>query len=361
MKRMDLHFDSSSYPIFIGRGWDSILGKILPEKYSKKALIISDTNVGPLYSDEIITSLRAAGFEIRTILVDPGEKSKTLEGTMDIYTAALNFRMDRNSLFIALGGGVVGDLTGFVASTYMRGTPYIQIPTSLLAQVDSSVGGKTAVNHPSGKNIIGSFYQPNAVLINTDTLKTLPARQISTGLAEVIKYGVIADSTFFSYLEDNIERVFSFDDPALNHIIGKSCKIKADIVAQDEKDKGIRAVLNYGHTVGHAIEAKTAFTKYTHGEAVAIGMVAEAELAVHLGLVGRAYVDSLKGLLAKADLPTRLPKYDISVLMNHMQKDKKNKRNRIVFVLPTKPGRVEIFNEIEYEAITNSLQLSMMP
>jgi 3-dehydroquinate synthase len=356
MKRIDMQFENTAYPIIIDKGWEATLSKIPSNIYLKKALIISDTNVGPLYSNEIIKALSENDIGIRTILIDPGESSKTIEKAMDIYTTALNFRMDRDSLFIALGGGVVGDLAGFTASTYMRGVPYLQIPTSLLAQVDSSVGGKTAVNHPLGKNMIGSFYQPKGVLINTDTLKSLPVRQISTGLAEVIKYGVIADKNLFSYLEENIEKVFSFDDKVLNHIIYKSCTIKAKIVAQDEKDKGIRGILNFGHTIGHAIEAETSFTEYTHGESVAIGMVAEAELAQLLGLIDKGFVDRLKNLLLKAKLPIKLPNIETDRLIKHMQRDKKNKIGKIVFVLPTKLGRVEMFDNIEYVRLAQILK-----
>lgn len=356
MKRIDMQFENTAYPIIIDKGWEATLSKIPSNIFSKKVLIISDTNVGPLYSNEIIKALSENDIGIRTILIDPGESSKTIEKAMDIYTTALNFRMDRDSLFIALGGGVVGDLAGFTASTYMRGVPYLQIPTSLLAQVDSSVGGKTAVNHPLGKNMIGSFYQPKGVLINTDTLKSLPVRQISTGLAEVIKYGVIADKNLFSYLEENIEKVFSFDDKVLNHIIYKSCTIKAKIVAQDEKDKGIRGILNFGHTIGHAIEAETSFTEYTHGESVAIGMVAEAELAQLLGLIDKGIVDRLKNLLLKAKLPIKLPNIDTDRLIKHMQRDKKNKIGKIVFVLPTKLGRVEMFDNIEYVRLAQILK-----
>lgn len=356
MKRIDMQFKNTAYPIIIDKGWEATLSKIPSNIFLKKALIISDTNVGPLYSNEIIKTLSENDIGIRTILIDPGESSKTIEKAMDIYTTALNFRMDRDSLFIALGGGVVGDLAGFTASTYMRGVPYLQIPTSLLAQVDSSVGGKTAVNHPLGKNMIGSFYQPKGVLINTDTLKSLPVRQISTGLAEVIKYGVIADKNLFSYLEENIEKVFSFDDKVLNHIIYKSCTIKAKIVAQDEKDKGIRGILNFGHTIGHAIEAETSFTEYTHGESVAIGMVAEAELAQLLGLIDKGFVDRLKNLLLKAKLPIKLPNIETDRLIKHMQRDKKNKIGKIVFVLPTKLGRVEMFDNIEYVRLAQILK-----
>lgn len=356
MKRIDMQFENTAYPIIIDKGWEATLSKIPSNIFLKKALIISDTNVGPLYSNEIIKALSENDIGIRTILIDPGESSKTIEKAMDIYTTALNSRMDRDSLFIALGGGVVGDLAGFTASTYMRGVPYLQIPTSLLAQVDSSVGGKTAVNHPLGKNMIGSFYQPKGVLINTDTLKSLPVRQISTGLAEVIKYGVIADKNLFSYLEENIEKVFSFDDKVLNHIIYKSCTIKAKIVAQDEKDKGIRGILNFGHTIGHAIEAETSFTEYTHGESVAIGMVAEAELAQLLGLIDKGFVDRLKNLLLKAKLPIKLPNIETDRLIKHMQRDKKNKIGKIVFVLPTKLGRVEMFDNIEYVRLAQILK-----
>lgn len=356
MKRIDMQFENTAYPIIIDKGWEATLSKIPSNIFLKKALIISDTNVGPLYSNEIIKALSENNIGIRTILIDPGESSKTIEKAMDIYTTALNSRMDRDSLFIALGGGVVGDLAGFTASTYMRGVPYLQIPTSLLAQVDSSVGGKTAVNHPLGKNMIGSFYQPKGVLINTDTLKSLPVRQISTGLAEVIKYGVIADKNLFSYLEENIEKVFSFDDKVLNHIIYKSCTIKAKIVAQDEKDKGIRGILNFGHTIGHAIEAETSFTEYTHGESVAIGMVAEAELAQLLGLIDKGFVDRLKNLLLKAKLPIKLPNIETDRLIKHMQRDKKNKIGKIVFVLPTKLGRVEMFDNIEYVRLAQILK-----
>jgi 3-dehydroquinate synthase len=277
------------YSIKIGAGNLECLGEAMaalePLQDVKSVLVVTDERVGPLYGKQVLSSLKRAGFTPLYHQLPEGEEYKSLESAEQLYTAAIENGLDRQSAVVALGGGVVGDLAGFVASTYMRGISLIQVPTTLLAQVDSSVGGKVAVNHPLGKNMIGAFYQPQLVFIDVHVLETLAPREVRAGLAEVIKYGVIQDGDFFSYLEGHLQQILALDEGVLSYVIKKSCAIKARVVEEDEREDGVRAFLNFGHTIGHALEALTFYRNYRHGEAVAAGMVAAAEIAVERGLL----------------------------------------------------------------------------
>jgi len=270
----------------------------------------------------------------------------------------LKARFDRDSLFVAFGGGVVGDITGFVASTYMRGVKYVQVPTTLLAQVDSSVGGKTGINHPLGKNMIGTFYQPSLVVIDVDTLKTLPDKELSAGVAEIIKYGVIADKELFGFLENKGKEAFINKDNLIR-IIKRSCEIKADIVSIDEREAGLRAVLNFGHTVGHAIENVTDYKRFLHGEAVAMGMCAAADLAVRLGILQKKDAARIKGLIELYNLPVKIPSdIDVSAILCAMEIDKKVRAGRLRFILPESIGNIRIEENIDRELIKEVLKKS---
>ena len=274
MRKVKVELGIDSYEILIGNALnDELKNFVVNKKFSKKSLLVTDTNVEKIFAAEIKKILESAGLEIKLVTIPAGETSKSLSEAEKIFTAAIEYGLDRKSAIFALGGGVVGDLTGFVAAAYLRGVPFIQIPTTLLSQVDSSVGGKTAVNHKLGKNLIGAFYQPKAVFIDLDMLKTLPAREIKSGLGEIVKYGIIRDSKFFDYVENNAEKILRLENEVMENIIARSCEIKADVVSKDEKESGLRRILNFGHTMAHAIEEATNYSKYAHGEAVAIGMI----------------------------------------------------------------------------------------
>lgn len=347
---INLDLAQDSYNIHINDGWQGLKSAI-KTFLGNRVMLVTDENVKELFAPDVMSIISSMGCEISLAVVQPGESSKSLKTAESLYTQALNAKLDRSSSIIALGGGVVGDLAGFVASTYMRGINFIQIPTTLLAQVDSSVGGKVAVNHPLAKNIIGSFYQPKSVYINLDTLNTLSDRQFSTGMAELIKYGFIWDQKFLAWLENNIERLMRKEKDALAYAIQRSCKIKAEIVSQDEKEKGLRAILNFGHTIGHGLEAITGYNQYTHGEAVALGMVYESLIALHKGLVEKPLVNLLINLLKAAKLPTKITEIDVESLIQAMTHDKKNRSGSIVFILPTEYGRVDFFDDVEPELI----------
>jgi 3-dehydroquinate synthase len=291
-----------------------------------------------------------------TVTVPDGEEYKDLLRIQQIYDTLLAHKLDRSSALIALGGGVIGDMTGFAASTYMRGISYIQVPTTLLAQVDSSVGGKTGVNHSLGKNMIGTFWQPGFVWIDVETLQTLPKREVLAGLAEVIKYGVIYDKGLFDFLETNRDMILNLDRNALTHIIKRSCKIKAEVVAKDERESGLRAILNYGHTIGHAIETLTGYTHFLHGEAVAIGMYQEAVLSHLLGFIAKEQVMRIKAVIDAYGLPSEMPP-DVSAdsLLASMQLDKKTVAGKLKFILPEKIGAVRIHKGISEKAVRESL------
>ena len=318
-----------SYPIHIGRG---LLGQgALYGERAKQVLVVTNEVVAPLYLARVEQALR--GRELRTLVLRDGEQHKTLETFGTILDALVDGRFHRDCCLVALGGGVVGDITGFAAAAFQRGVDFVQVPTTLLAQVDSSVGGKTAVNHPRAKNMIGAFHQPIAVLADTDTLATLPKRELSAGLAEVVKYGLIVDAEFFGWLERNIEALVALDAEALAFAIRRSCELKAAIVAEDEREQGRRALLNLGHTFGHALEAFGDYRRWLHGEAVAIGMVLAARTSAELGKLDAAACERIEALLKRANLPTRAPDVDAGAILSLMQLDKKADQKGLKLVL----------------------------
>jgi len=294
-----------SYPIHIGQGLLDRPALLTPRIHGRQVLVVSNETVAPLYLERVMALLD--GFTVNHVILPDGEQYKTLDTLNSVFTALLESRYNRGCTLLALGGGVIGDITGFAAASYQRGVAFIQLPTTLLAQVDSSVGGKTGVNHPLGKNMIGAFHQPGCVLIDTDTLDTLDDRQLAAGLAEVIKYGLIHDSAFFAWLETHMDALRSRDKQALAVAIERSCTIKADIVAADERESGMRALLNLGHTFGHAIETCTGYGNWLHGEAVATGMVMAADLSARHGWLARADVERATTLIARAGLPVAAP------------------------------------------------------
>lgn len=310
------------------------------------ALIVSNTVVGPLYAQRLQKALSAQYAQVFTVLLPDGEAHKTWESLNLIFDALLSNGCDRKTVLFALGGGVVGDMTGFAAASYMRGVPFVQVPTTLLAQVDSSVGGKTAINHPLGKNMIGAFYQPLKVICDLNTLKTLPVRELAAGLAEVIKYGPIADMDFLAWLEANMSALLAREPAALAHVVRRSCEIKAWVVGQDERESGLRAILNFGHTFGHAIEAGMGYGSWLHGEAVAAGMVMAAQLSLRLGLVDMFFVKRLSILIDKAGLPITAPVLcttdNAARYLELMRLDKKSEAGEIKFVVLDGPGRAKV-------------------
>jgi len=353
MQEIRVELGERSYNIMIGNGILKDIGGIIEKfEFSNKLALISNPTVYDLYGKTVSESLKASGHDLIEVLLPDGEEYKSLASTEKIYESMLKAKLDRKSALIALGGGVIGDITGFAASTYMRGIDFIQIPTTLLAQVDSSVGGKTGVNHPLGKNMIGAFWQPRLVWVDTATLETLPRREFLSGLGEVIKYGVIWDEDFFAYLESNRDKILRLDKEALTHIIRRSCEIKSEVVSKDERESGLRAILNYGHTIGHAIETITGYKKYLHGEAVAIGMYMEARLSHQLGLIEKKAVAKIKALIDSYELPSKMPdEIQINDLVEKMQIDKKTVGGKMHFVLPEKVGAVRIHSGITSEDI----------
>lgn len=310
---------------------------------AQSALIVTNTTVGPLYAERLHKALAGKYPHVCTVVLPDGEQYKTWESLNLIFDALLGHGCDRKTVLFALGGGVVGDMTGFAAATYMRGVPFVQVPTTLLAQVDSSVGGKTGINHPLGKNMIGAFYQPLKVVCDLGTLNTLPDRELSAGLAEVIKYGPIADMDFLAWLETHIDAVMARDPAALAHVVKRSCEIKAWVVEQDEREAGLRAILNFGHTFGHAIEAGLGYGEWLHGEGVGCGMVMAAHLSLRLGLVDALFVARLSALIAKTGLPVKAPVLSATDnagrYLELMRVDKKSEAGDIKFVLIDGPGR----------------------
>lgn len=325
MLELTVNLDERSYPIFIGQSALQDNGRLVHHIGDCRPIIITNDTVAPLYLQGLLDSL--AELDPLSFVIPDGEQYKSLEWFEKISAFLLQNNCGRDTCLIALGGGVIGDLTGFVAACYQRGVPFIQIPTTVLSQVDSSVGGKTAVNHPLGKNMIGAFYQPQAVFIDTESLHTLPAREFAAGMAEVIKYGLIYDTELFAFIEQNAEKLQQLDEASLQHIIYRCCEIKALIVAQDEKENGLRALLNLGHTFAHAIEAQMGYGVWLHGEAVATGMVLAAKLAHTRGDLSQDEVDRIVTLLKLYNLPTEIPtEMTAEQFLMHMRKDKKIKR-----------------------------------
>ena len=335
--------DERSYDIAIGADMLASLAQRADVPAGTAALVVSNTVVQPLYGAALAAALRQRYPVVHSVVLPDGEEHKTWQTLNLIFDALLSHACDRKVVLYALGGGVIGDMTGFAAACYMRGVPFVQVPTTLLAQVDSSVGGKTAINHPLGKNMIGAFYQPRLVLCDLATLDTLPARELAAGLAEVIKYGPIADMQLFAWLEQNMDALLARDRAALAHAVRRSCEIKAAVVGADERESGLRAILNFGHTFGHAIEAGMGYGVWLHGEGVAAGMVMAAELSRRLGLVDAAFVQRLTDLSARAGLPTRGPVLDAADnagrYLQLMRVDKKAEAGEIRFVLIAGPGQ----------------------
>lgn len=334
-----------SYPIHIGAAILDRAALYEPHVKGRRAAIVTNGTVAPLYADRLEAALRAAGAKPMRIVLPDGEEFKTWETLNRIFEQLLAAQADRRTVVVALGGGVVGDVAGFAAATYQRGIAHVQVPTTLLAQVDSSVGGKTAINHPLGKNMIGAFHQPDAVIADTATLATLPPREFAAGLAEVVKYGAIFDLGFLAWLEDNAARLRKRDAAALTHAIRRSCEIKADIVARDERESGARALLNFGHTFGHAIESASGYGTHLHGEAVAAGMALAARFSARLGRLPSADAERLVTLLQSLGLATAAPKLARDTWLEFMGRDKKNEGGRITLILLDALGRGSIVKD----------------
>lgn len=341
MDELRVELGERAYPIVVGPGLIDDAAR-LRASIPAGAAIVTSERIAPLYLGRITAALRGAGVPTIEVVLPDGESAKTAATLEMVYSVMLEKRCDRKTTLVALGGGVVGDLTGFAAATYQRGVPYVQVPTTLLAQVDSSVGGKTAINHPLGKNMIGAFHQPNLVLIDTATLASLPEREYRSGLAEVIKYGLIDDLEFLAWLEGHLDALLARDAQALTHAILRSCSIKARIVAADERESGMRAWLNFGHTFGHAIEAGLGYGEWLHGEAVAAGMVAAADLSARLGYIGTADVERVVRLIARAGLPVAAPNFGPDRYLDLMRGDKKSEAGAIRYVLLTRLGLARV-------------------
>ncbi len=357
MKKVRVELVDRSYDIFIGRGILSEIGKeLLLFNFTPKIVVISNPTVFNIYGAKVVNSLRNANFETISLLIPDGESYKDYFWSYHILSELLAQGLDRNSCLVALGGGVIGDITGFVASIYMRGISFIQIPTTLLSQVDSSVGGKTGVNHPLGKNMIGTFYQPRLVWIDVETLNTLPKREFLCGMAETIKYGIIWDETLFNFIEDNRDDILALSHFHTEHIIKSACEIKANIVSLDERESGLRSILNFGHTLGHAIETETNYNRFLHGEAVAIGMSFEAGLSEKMGLLNRTDLLRIKSVIDSYGLYSNLPQdIDIRRLMRHIKIDKKVSGGNIKFILPERIGKV-IIKEIRINELKGYME-----
>ena len=353
--RLKVELGERSYPIDIGAGLLDRAELFAPHVGGRHAAIVTNERVAPLYAARLEATLAAAGAHCQRIVLADGEAAKTWQTLNAIFDALLAARADRKSVLVALGGGVVGDLAGFAAATYQRGIAHVQVPTTLLAQVDSSVGGKTAINHPLGKNMIGAFHQPEAVIADTATLATLPAREYAAGLAEVVKYGAIEDAAFFAWIEANAEALNARDVKALAHAIRRSCEIKAAVVAADEREAGARALLNFGHTFGHAIESAEGYGTWLHGEAVAAGMALAARLSARLGRAREEDARRLVALLERLRLPVAAPRLGAEVWLDHMGRDKKNEGGRITLILLEALGRASIARDVPVGALREFL------
>ena len=353
MLKLEVALAERSYPILIGEGLLSDAGVLGPHIRGRDLLLVSNTTVAPLYADRVRAALPDR--RIVDLRLPDGEQYKTMEYVSRVLDVLVTNTFARDGVVLALGGGVVGDLAGFSAACYQRGVAFVQLPTTLLAQVDSSVGGKPGVNHPGGKNMIGAFHQPSAVLADTSTLRTLPPRELRAGLAEVVKYGLVFDLQFLDWLESNVEKLLALDATALAHAIHRSCELKADVVRRDERESGDRALLNLGHTFGHAIETATGYTEWLHGEAVAIGMVIAADMSARLGLLAAADVRRVRDLLQRIGLPTEPPRFGAQRALECMRIDKKVKSGRIRLVLLERLGGARFTAEYPDDALASTL------
>jgi 3-dehydroquinate synthase len=355
MQTLSVALGERSYPVHVGAGLLGRADLVVPLLARKSVAVVTNTTVAPLFLVQFAAVLAHEGVEVVRIVLPDGEDHKDWQTLNTVFDALLENRCGRDTTLVALGGGVIGDLVGFAAATYQRGVSYIQIPTTLLSQVDSSVGGKTAINHPLGKNMIGAFHQPRLVLADMDTLKTLPERELRSGLAEVIKHGLIRDAEFFAWLEDNLERLLLRDGEALAYAVRRSIEIKADIVAQDERESGLRRVLNFGHTFGHAIETGLGYGAWLHGEAVAAGMVMATDLSRQLGYLSETDAGRIGSLLRRAGLPTAAKGIAPGRMQQLMSVDKKVKEGRIHFVLLERLGAATLRDDVPPAAVDRTL------
>ena len=353
MKTLHVALPGRDYPIHIGPNLLTRVELLREYIHSRQVLVVTDTTVAPLYLPVLQAAL--AELHVETVVLPEGEQHKTLATWQTILDALLQHRFDRRCTVLALGGGVVGDMAGFAAACYQRGVAFVQVPTTLLAQVDSSVGGKTGVNHPLGKNMIGAFHQPRLVLADTDTLNTLPDRQLAAGLAEVVKYGWIRDSAFLDWLDSRLDNLLARDSEALATAVAWSCRIKAEIVAADEREAGQRALLNLGHTFGHAIETATGYRDWLHGEAVAVGMLMAADLSARLGWLRNHHVDRLRAWLARAGLPTAPPELPAEQWLELMSRDKKTRDGQLRLILLRAPGEGVVHDHVEPSTLRATL------
>lgn len=358
MEEVRVNLAERSYSILIGQELLKNAGVIFKERgITGKVLIVTNPTVAGWYLEPLLQSLTTAGYETQAVKIPDGEEYKSLEQAGRIYDLLVEGRYDRKSNIVALGGGVIGDLAGFAAATYMRGISFIQIPTTLLAQVDSSVGGKVAVNHPHGKNLIGSFYQPSFVITDIATLKTLPERELSCGMAEVIKYGIILEENYFRLIIAELAMIRTIDPGTMSWVVAGSCQIKAQVVEQDEKESGLRAILNFGHTIGHALESITDYTVFKHGEAVALGMLAVIKIAALMELLKQPDLyELLLAFCQELNLPTRIPDLPVKDIYNAIYLDKKVSFGKIRWVLPRDFGNVEIYNNVPSQVVEQVLR-----
>ncbi len=355
MKTLDVALGERAYPIHIGAGLMGRAGELLPDLAGRRVVVVTNATVAAHHLETLRRGLAARAVASDVILVPDGEQHKSWPTLQDIVTRLVELRAERGTTLVALGGGVVGDLAGFAAAIYQRGVSFVQVPTTLLAQVDSSVGGKTGINHPLGKNLIGAFWQPRAVLVDTEALRTLPPRETAAGLAEVIKYGAIRDAAFFGWLEVNLSRVKAGEVEALTHAIRESCRIKADVVRADERETGERAILNFGHTFGHAIEAAQGYGSWLHGEAVAAGMVVASRLSERVSGLPAADTRRLRDLVAAAGLPCAPPALPRARWLELMGRDKKVAGGRLRFVLLERLGAATVRADVEPHHLDEAL------
>lgn len=358
MQRVEVALGARSYQIHIGCGTAAALTDFVRGAgFSRRGLIVTDTQVGPRWAEQTAQAAAEGGVAAEIVTIPAGETSKTLDEANRIYTRAIAVGLDRKSPIFALGGGVVGDLAGFAAATYMRGVPFVQLPTTLLAQVDSSVGGKVAVNHPLGKNLIGAFYQPAAVFMDLSVLRTLPPREIRSGLGEIIKYGIICDADFFAWLEAHRDPVLALAPDAAAHMTARSCEIKADVVRQDEREGGLRRILNFGHTIAHAVETETGYTRYRHGEAVAVGMAGAAYISEAMGLLSAADRARIERLIRSMGLPLHAEGVGADAMYADLFHDKKTVDGRIHWVLAEGIGRVTVRDDVPEDIVRRALAM----
>lgn len=357
MERLTVTLGERSYPITIAAGLFNEPDAFWPLKKGEQVMLVTNDTLAPLYLEKVSRVLLGAGVNVDSVILPDGEKYKSLADLETVFAALLEKPHGRDTTLVALGGGVIGDLTGFAAACYQRGVRFIQVPTTLLSQVDSSVGGKTAVNHALGKNMIGAFWQPVSVIIDLDCLNTLPARELASGLAEVIKYGIILDAAFFDWIEQNLDALLRLDNAAMAYCIRRCCEIKADVVAADERENGLRALLNLGHTFGHAIEAQMGYGNWLHGEAVAAGMVMAARTAQRLGTFAEKDVQRIIAVLIRAGLPVHGPvEMTPESYLPHMMRDKKVLAGELRLVLPLAFGKSEIRAGVKHDIVLSAIR-----